>query len=64
MALEATLEHATAIDRTALNELVHWVKTLNQVGVSPDVAAQVAKDYFIATCDAESCDEEGYEDEE
>lgn len=64
MALEATLDPSTAVDRTALNELVHWVKTLNQAGVSPDIAAQVAKDYFIATCSSDACDEDEYEDED
>lgn len=61
--MQTTIEQETAIDRTALTELVHWVKTLSQAGVSPDVAAKVAKDYFIATCSAddEECD---FEDEE
>lgn len=48
----AVLETETTLDRTMLNEIVHWVRTLKEVGVSPDVAAQVATKFFIAACNA------------
>ena len=64
----AVLETETTLDRTMLNEIVHWVKTLKEVGVSPDMAAQVATKFFIAACNTEeeeeSWDEEYSEDEE
>ena len=31
----------TIVDSTVLAEVVHWIKTLKDVGVSPDTAAQV-----------------------
>ena len=46
------LEPETSLDRTMLNEIVHWVKTLKEVGVSPDVAAKVATKFFVAACNA------------
>jgi hypothetical protein len=64
----AVLETETTLDRTMLHEIVHWVKTLKEVGVSPDVAAQVATKFFVAACAAaeedEGWDEYSDEDEE
>lgn len=63
----AVLETETSLDRTMLNEIVHWVKTLKEVGVSPDIAAQVATKFFIAACNTEEEEEvweEDYADDE
>ncbi len=62
----AVLETETTLDRTMLHEIVHWVTTLKEVGVSPDVAAQVATRFFVAACNAEDEDEswEEYSDDE
>ncbi|MBX9689786.1 MAG: hypothetical protein K2X27_23960 [Candidatus Obscuribacterales bacterium] len=64
----AVLETETTLDRTMLNEIVHWVKALKEVGVSPDVAAQVATKFFVAACaaseDEEECWEEYSDDDE
>ncbi|MBY0356950.1 MAG: hypothetical protein K2W82_03030 [Candidatus Obscuribacterales bacterium] len=68
MPSNAVLEQESGLDRSMLNEIVHWVKTLNEVGVSPDVAAQVATKFFVAACNAseeeELCDDEEYCDED
>lgn len=56
------VEPETTLDRTMLHEIVHWVKTLKDVGVSPDVAAQVATKFFVAACNTEE-EEEVWEDE-
>lgn len=48
-----------------LDELVTWVKRLTQAGVSPDTAAEVARDFLIIDYeDSHECDDEEYEDEE
>ena len=63
----AVLETESTLDRTMLHEIVHWVKTLKDVGVSPDVAAQVATKFFVAACNASDDEDEGwdeYEEEE
>lgn len=67
MPVNAVLETETNLDRTMLLEVVHWVKTLKEVGVSPDVAAQVAIKFFVAACNAseeEEWDEYGEADED
>jgi hypothetical protein len=49
------------MDTTVLEEVVQWIKTLKDVGVSPDTAANVTTKFFIAT----SASAEGdYDDEE
>ncbi len=58
----AVLETESSLDRTMLNEIVHWVKTLKDVGVSPDVAAQVATKFFVAACNAAEEEEETWEE--
>jgi hypothetical protein len=55
-----------AIDNPVLQELVTWVSTLKTVGVSPDKAVEVARDFFIASCMSHDEEEEGeeWDDEE
>lgn len=53
----------TIMDTTVLEEVVQWIKTLKDVGVSPDTAANVTTKFFIAT--SAVTEEDGdYEDEE
>ncbi len=59
------LETEAVVDRAYLNELLHWVKTLNSAGVSPDKAAEIAKEFMLHSCSASIEEtEEYYEDEE
>lgn len=61
------MEQEQSLDRTMLNELVHWVKTLKEVGVSPDVAATVATKFFVAVCSSdchESWEEFDYDEDD
>ncbi len=39
----------TIMDTSVLDEIVQWIKTLKDVGVSPDTAANVTTKFFIAT---------------
>lgn len=59
------VETESALDRTLLEEMVVWIKTLKQEGVSADKAAEIAKDFFLAICSGEfePCCEEEYEEE-
>lgn len=61
-----TLETEAIIDRAYLTELLHWIKTLSSAGVSPDKAAEIAKDFMLHSCSAEheETEEEYYETEE
>ena len=36
------------VDTALLDEMVHWIRTLKDVGVSPDTAAKCTTDFFIA----------------
>lgn len=56
------VEPETTLDRTMLHEIVHWVKTLKEVGVSPDVAANVATKFFIAACNSEEEEETNWDE--
>ena len=56
------VEPEATLDRTMLNEIVHWVKTLKDVGVSPDVAAQVATKFFVAACNAAEDEEDSWDE--
>ena len=49
-----------------LDELVKWVKTLNQAGVSPDKAVEIARDFLLAAAMAgdEEYDEYDYDEDE
>ena len=62
-----TAETETSVDTSILDEMVHWIKTLKDVGVSPDTAAKCTSDFFIAAGVAtteEVWDDEGEEEEE
>jgi hypothetical protein len=52
----------TETENATLEELITWIKKLTQAGVSPDVAAEVAKDFLII--DYDTCDDEDYEEQE
>lgn len=49
----------TLMDTSVLDEMVQWIKTLKDAGVSADTAATVTAKFFIAT----SALAEEYEDE-
>lgn len=55
----------TLIDTSVLDEVVHWIKTLKDAGVSPDTAARITTKFFIAATEEEEEDDEddGYYDE-
>lgn len=53
----------TIVEPTVLDELVHWIKTLKDVGVSADTAAQVTSQFFLAAADLGAEEEEDYYDE-
>jgi hypothetical protein len=48
-----------AVQNPVLDELVTWITRLKTVGVSPDKAVEVARDFFLASC--ESAEEGGQE---
>ena len=50
-------ERESVMDTALLDEVVHWVKTLTSVGVSPDCAATLTTEILLATSD--SADEFG-----
>ncbi|MDQ5937089.1 MAG: hypothetical protein QG574_4448 [Cyanobacteriota bacterium erpe_2018_sw_21hr_WHONDRS-SW48-000092_B_bin.40] len=50
-------ERESVMDTALLDEVVHWVKTLTAVGVSPDCAATLTTEILLAT--SESADEFG-----
>lgn len=59
-----TTQTETMIDTSVLDEIVHWIKTLKEVGVSPDTAAEVTTQFFVAaSVGAEEEDDDGYYDE-
>jgi hypothetical protein len=61
----APVKTEEAVVNPVLTELVTWVQTLKTVGVSPDKAVEVARDFFLAA--AVSSEEEGewdYEEDE
>ena len=57
--MSTTMGTDAAVDRTMLDEMLHWVKTLHTAGVSPDKAAEVSRDFLMAAC---ADDEEEYEE--
>jgi hypothetical protein len=60
---EIMTQTGTMIDTSVLDEVVHWIKTLKDIGVSPDTAAHVTTKFFIAaTEEDEEEDEEYYEE--
>lgn len=54
----------TLMDTSVLEEIVHWIKTLKETGVSPDTAANVTAKFFIAASALAEEDEEDYDEEE
>ena len=46
-----------------LDELVRWVKTLSGAGVSPDKAAEVARDFMLASMMSDCGEGEEYDEE-
>jgi len=48
----------TIVDTSVLDEVVHWIKTLKEIGVSPDTAANVATKFFLAGGEENSTEEE------
>lgn len=38
----------TCVDTALLDEMVRWIRTLKDVGVSPDTAAKCTTEFFIA----------------
>jgi hypothetical protein len=53
------------VDTSVLEEVVHWVKSLTAVGVSPDTAATITSQFFLAACEmiAEEGDDEDSEED-
>ena len=49
---------STIVDATVLEEVVHWIKALKDVGVSPDTAAQVTSQFFLAAVELAGDEEE------
>ncbi len=45
-------EKETVMDTALLDEVVHWVKTLTSVGVSPDCAATLTTEILLATSES------------
>lgn len=52
------------VETTVLDEVVHWIKTLTSVGVSPDTAAVVTSKFFIASGNLTSEYDEEFDDED
>jgi len=53
------------MDTALLDEVVHWVKTLTAVGVSPDTAVKVTTELLLAAsaqADGEEYGEEDFEE--
>lgn len=51
-----------SVDTAILDEMVRWIRTLKEAGVSADTAAKCTTDFFIAAGVATT--EEYWEDEE
>ena len=65
MSQTATATAPTVMDTALLDEVVHWVKTLTSVGVSPDCAAKVTTELLLAAsaqADGEEYGEEEFEE--
>lgn len=52
------------VDSAVLDEVIHWIKSLTAVGVSPDTAAQVTSQFFLTACEMVAEEEEETEDYE
>ena len=62
MSQTATATAPTVMDTALLDEVVHWVKTLTSVGVSPDTAVKVTTELLLAAS-AQADGEDGGEEE-
>jgi len=62
MSQTATATAPTVMDTALLDEVVHWVKTLTSVGVSPDTAVKVTTELLLAAS-AQADGEEGSDEE-
>lgn len=65
MSQTATATAPTVMDTALLDEVVHWVKTLTSVGVSPDCAVKVTTELLLAAsaqADGEEYGEEEFEE--
>jgi hypothetical protein len=53
------------VDTSVLDEVVHWIKSLTAVGVSPDTAATITSQFFLAACEmiTEDGDEEDMDED-
>jgi hypothetical protein len=66
-ARQIEVEDEPLFDRRLLGEIVHWVKALGEVGVTPDKAVDVANRFVLASLSMaleECCDEEDEEDDD
>jgi hypothetical protein len=64
MSQATATERESVMDTALLDEVVHWVKTLTSVGVSPDCAATLTTEILLATSEsAEEYSEFGEMDE-
>lgn len=59
-----TTQTQTLIDTSVLDEVIHWIKALKEVGVSPDTAANVTTRFFIAASTVSEEDEDDYGEED
>jgi len=53
----------TIVDTSVLEEVVHWIKTLKEAGVSADTAANITCKFFLAGSEEQESPEEDYYDE-
>ena len=64
MSQTATATPPTVMDTALLDEVVHWVKTLTSVGVSPDTAVKVTTELLLAASAQADGEEEEHEEYE
>jgi hypothetical protein len=60
----APVQTEEAVLNPVLHELVNWVNTLKTVGVSPDKAVEVGRDFLLAACMSDQEEGEWEEDDE
>jgi len=51
------------IEASVLEEVVHWIKTLKEAGVSADTAATVTTEFFLTASAMGEDEEDEYYDE-
>lgn len=64
MVLRTVEENEVSMEDMVLEQLIHWVKKLKDVGVSPDKAVEVAQNFFLASMVSCGEDEEFDVDED